>query len=135
MSCYSSVKHHLAQWQSVLTIGMRNLIAVTLHEFHQCINISSYKCLCMIFIIQSEFINLGNSAKLNFWTPLSLLQCIYHKAMVLHFSSCGLTVFWLFPYQHMVTPVRNHIATLFTLCISISLYIYNILLSMSCILI
>ena len=43
LACHSSMKHQ-AQWQSVLTIDMRNLITVTLQVFHQCTRISSYKC-------------------------------------------------------------------------------------------
>ena len=48
----------MIQRQSVLTIGMRNLFTVTLHEYCGCTRMSSYKCFCMIFIIQSEFTNL-----------------------------------------------------------------------------
>ena len=66
---------HNGSWS--LTIGMRNLICSNTKWIHQCTSIDSYKCLCMIFIIQLVFISLGNESKLNFWTQLSLLQCIY----------------------------------------------------------
>ena len=63
--CYSQLKYNLTQWQSVLPIGMINFSTVTLHEFYQT-SMSSYKCLFMIIIIQSEFTNLGNLFKFNF---------------------------------------------------------------------
>ena len=54
------IQCNLTQRQSVLTIAIRNFFTVSLYEFYQCTRIDSYKCLCMINIIESEFTSFGN---------------------------------------------------------------------------
>ena len=51
---------HLTQWLLVLTIGMNFLLQQALYEFYQCTSIMSHECLCMINIIQREFIDFYN---------------------------------------------------------------------------